>query len=105
MVDKFSVVLVDLDPTIGSEYNKTRPCVVVSPTDLNNVLGTVIIAPMTSVHRGWPFRPLVTGPKTKSELAIDQMRVIDKRRIRKTLGKLNSNDIEKVQSVIEDFFH
>lgn len=101
---RYDVVLVDLEPTIGSEYNKTRPCVVISPNDMNQALRTVMIAPLTSKIKNWKFRPLITGPKHKSELALDQIRVIDKTRIIKKLGSLNSNDQLTVYETLQEIF-
>ena len=104
MVNQFDVVLIDLNPTVGAEINKTRPCVVISPTDVNKYLKTVIIAPLTSTPRGWPFRPVVQGTKVKSEVAIDQMRTIDKKRIIKKLGQLTLAESKLVSSVVKEFF-
>ena len=103
MVSKFDVVLVNLDPSVGKEYQKIRPCVVVSPTDLNNKLGTVQIAPLMSAKRGWVFRPVVQN-KVESEVAIDQIRAINKTRIIRNLGHLSAEDAEKVQVVLEAFY-
>lgn len=104
MVNQFDVVLIDLNPTIGAEINKTRPCVVLSPNDVNKHLKTVIIAPLTSTTRGWPFRPVVQGAKVKSEVAIDQMRAIDKNRIIKKLGQLTTIESNLVASIVKEFF-
>ena len=104
VIQRYDLVLVNLDPTIGSEYKKTRPCVVVSPNDMNNALQTIIIAPLTSRIRGWKFRPLITGPKQESELALDQIKVIDKTRIIKKLGALNPNDQLAVYETLQEIF-
>lgn len=104
MVKRYDVVLVNLDPTVGSEYQKTRPCVVISPDDMNDALNTIIIAPLTSKRRGWIFRPLVTSTKAKSEVALDQMRAIDKQRVIKTLGSLSQDDQKKIYDVLSQFF-
>lgn len=104
MVNQFDVVLIDLNPTVGAEINKTRPCVVLSPNDVNQHLRTVIIAPLTSTLREWPFRPVVQGSKVKSEVAIDQMRAVDKNRIIKKLGQLTAIESNLVASVVKEFF-
>ncbi|GIU51496.1 mRNA interferase [Shewanella sairae] len=104
MVNQFDVVLIDLNPTVGAEINKTRPCVVISPDDVNKHLKTVIIAPLTSTPRGWSFRPVVQGSKVKSEVAIDQMRAIDKNRIIKKLGQLTQAESKVVSGVVREFF-
>lgn len=100
---RYDVVLVNLDPTVGAECQKTRPCVIVSPDDMNDKLQTVIIAPMTSTRRGWLFRPVVKG-KHESELALDQIRAIDKSRIVKNLGSLSPEDQTKVYSILKELF-
>ncbi len=102
MVKRYDVVLINLDPTVGAECQKTRPCVVVSPNDMNTSLNTIIIAPLTSTRRGWIFRPLVTGPKTKSEVALDQIRAVDKKRVIKKLGELSKKDQKSVYSILRE---
>lgn len=96
--------MIDLDPTVGAECKKKRPCVVISADDMNNALKTILIAPMTSTRRGWPFRPLITGPKRQSELALDQIRVVDKSRIIKIIGQLNPSDKESVYKITKELF-
>lgn len=103
MVKRYDVVLINLDPAQGMECKKKRPCVVISPDDMNSSLHTIVIAPMTSTLRGWMFRPLVTG-EHRSELALDQMRAVDKSRVIKTLGHLSELDQKAVYSVLKDFF-
>lgn len=102
MVGRYDVVLINLDPTVGAETQKTRPCVIVSPNDMNKALQTILIAPMTSTRRNWAFRPLITGPNTQSELALDQMRSVDKKRIIKHLGVLNQEDQQAVHAVLKE---
>ena len=104
MVRRYDVVLINLDPTVGAEAQKTRPCVVISSDDMNEALRTIIIAPMTSTIRGWKFRPLVSGPDNKSELAIDQLRTVDKSRVIKTLGHLTKADQNSVYEIINALF-
>lgn len=104
MLKQYDVVLVNLDPTVGSEYQKTRPCVVISPDDMNAALNTIIIAPLTSKRRGWAFRPLVKSTKKESEVALDQMRAIDKKRVINTLGSLSKKDRDKIYEVLSQFF-
>lgn len=102
MVKRYDVILINLDPTIGAEAKKTRPCVVVSPNDMNRALQTILIAPMTSTRRGWKFRPLITGPKNQSELALDQIRAVDKSRIIKSLGVLQIDDQNSVYAILKE---
>lgn len=101
---QFDVVVVDLNPTMGSEMKKVRPCVVVSPTDMNQALNTVIIAPMTEAKRGWKFRPIIVGPTKTSELALDQIRAIDKSRIGKVIGSISESEQEAVSNILSQMF-
>jgi len=86
---RFDVVLVDLDPTIGSEIRKRRPCVVVSPDDLNQALRTVIIAPMTSTRWSAPFRVPVRFQDRDGSVTLDQIRTVDRSRLVRRLGALD----------------
>lgn len=87
MVNQFDVYLVSLDPMQGSEIKKTRPCVVISPDDMNNHLKTVLIAPMTSTIRHYPTRVKTQFQGKKGEVVLDQMRAVDKTRLVKGLGR------------------
>jgi len=103
-MNQYDIVLVNLDPTIGSEIQKTRPCVIVSPDELNHNLQTIVVSPMTTTLRSYPTRvELKLNGKTGS-IAIDQIRTIDKVRIIKILGKLNKSEIREVKSVIKETF-
>lgn len=90
VMKRFEVHLVRLDPATGAETAKTRPCLIISPDEANEVLATVIIAPMTTVCRRWPTRVSVTFQGKKGEVALDQMRAVDKSRLVKRLGKLEA---------------
>jgi len=90
VIERFQIFLVQLDPAAGAETAKTRPCVVVSPDELNRAVSTVIIAPITTVCRGWPTRVAVTFQGKTGEIALDQIRAVDKTRLVKRLGKLDS---------------
>lgn len=85
-IQRFAVYQVNLDPTIGSEIAKSRPCVVVSPKEMNDHLNTVIVAPLTSTIKNWPSRIKARFAGKKGEIALDQMRAVDKRRLIKPLG-------------------
>lgn len=98
VVERFSIFLVRLDPTRGAETAKTRPCVIVSPDELNRAVATVIIAPMTTVRRGWPTRIPITFQNKTGEIALDQIRAVDKSRLVKRLGKL---DVETASAVLD----
>src|SRR5690554_899492 len=100
-IKQYDLVLVNLDPTLGSEMKKTRPCTVISPNEMNKHLQTIVIAPITSTSRDYPTRVSINQEKTKGWVVIDQIRTIDKRRIVKILGKLSKSEIEKVKNVIQ----
>ena len=104
MVKRGEVWLCALDPTVGSEIQKTRPCVVVSPDELNDRLRTVIVAPMTMGSRPAPFRVPVTFQGKKGLILPDQLRTIDKRRLAKKLGSLDAAIFNKVLEVLNSLF-
>jgi len=95
--NQYDIVLVNLDPTIGSEIKKTRPCVIISPNEMNYNIKTIIIAPMTSTSKSYPTRLKL---KNDSFIVLDQIKTIDKQRVIKYLDKLNSSDIQKLKSII-----
>lgn len=104
VIERFNIVLVRLDPTVGTETAKTRPCVVISPDELNRAIATVIIAPMTTVRRGWPTRVQVTFQGKTGEIALDQLRAVDKSRLVKRLGKLDSETADTVLNTLGELF-
>ena len=101
-INQYQIVLVNLDPTVGSEIKKTRPCVVISPNEMNKYLQTVIIAPMTSQSRRYPTRVEVRHNDKKGLIVIDQIRTIDKSRVIKVLDQLSSKEVDHVKSVIRE---
>ena len=101
---QYSIVLVNLDPTLGSEIQKTRPCVIVSPDEMNKYLNTIVIAPMTSSLKEYPTRIPVNYNGKKGMIAIDQIRTVDKKRIIKLLGKLKKTEIKMTKEVIKETF-
>lgn len=103
-VNQYQLVLVNLDPTLGSEIQKTRPCVIVSPNEINNNLKTVVIAPMTSTNRKYPTRVKVKHNNQEGWVVIDQIRAIDKIRIVKKLGSLTEKEISECKRVIRETF-
>jgi len=107
VTERFNVFLVRLDPTAGAETAKTRPGVVVSPDKLNRTVSTVIIAPMTTVRRGWPTRvniTFITFQDKTGEIALDQIRAVDKSRLVKQLGKLDSETAKSVLDALGELF-
>ena len=102
--ERFGIYLVKLDPTTGAETAKTRPCVIVSPDELNRSLATVIVAPMTTVRRGWPTRVQVAFQGRTGEIALDQIRAVDKTRLVKRLGKLEGSTAMVVLDSVGELF-
>lgn len=101
---RFDVHLVALDPATGAETAKTRPCVIVSPDEMNDALATVIIAPMTTVLRGWPTRIPVTFQRKHGEIALDQLRAVDKTRLVKKLGRIDRGSATTVTNTLGEMF-
>src|SRR4051812_2917898 len=98
------VVLVELDPTRGSEIRKTRPCLVVSPDELNHHLRTVIVAPMTTGGHAYPFRPACRFGGKEGRVALDQLRTVDRERLRKRLGTLTPTTLAEVFATLAELF-
>jgi mRNA interferase MazF len=103
-VSRFDVFLVTLDPTIGREIRKTRPCVVVSPDEMNHNIGTIIIAPMTTKGRRYPTRVDCTFQGVEGQVVLDQLRTVDKDRLVKKLGQLSPMTGERVLGVLAEMF-
>jgi len=101
---QYQIVLVNLDPTIGSEIKKTRPYVVISPDEMNKHLRTIIVAPMTTNSLKYPTRIEVKHEQKIGWIVIDQIRTIDNQRIIKILGRLSQPEVKKVKSVIKETF-
>jgi mRNA interferase MazF len=101
---QYSIVLVNLDPTIGSEIKKTRPCVIISPNEMNKYLSTIVLAPMTTNLKKYPTRVLVKHNGKKGMIAIDQIRTVDKTRIIRVFENLTTSEIEKCKDVIKETF-
>ncbi len=96
--------LVNLDPTVGSEIRKSRPCVIVSPPELNRYLRTVIVAPMTSKGFAAPFRVPVTHAGTKGLIVLDQLGAVDKMRLAKRLGTVSGRTVGTVLTKLQEVF-
>ena len=96
--------LVNLDPTVGSEIQKTRPCVVVSPPEMNAHLRTVMVAPMTSKGFAAPFRVPVAHAGTQGLVVLDQLRTVDKARLVKRLGSIAPETLSTVLATLQDVF-
>jgi mRNA interferase MazF len=104
VVNRFDVYLINLDPTVGSEIKKTRPCLVISPDEMNRNIRTVIVAPMTSAGKDYPTRVSCKFKKKKGQIVLDQIRTIDKTRLIKKLGSINPETQLEVISVLQRLF-
>ena len=102
VIKQYDVFLVSLDPTIGHEIKKSRPCVVISPDEMNKHISTVIIAPMTSQSREYPTRIPVRFMEKDGWIVLDQLRTVDKRRLIKKLGKMNIKIINNIKTIIRE---
>ena len=103
-VKQYQIVLVNLDPTLGSEIQKTRPCVIISPDEINDNLRTIVIAPMTSTSRKYPTRVKIKHNSQEGWVVIDQIRTIDKIRIVKKFDSLTAKEIRECKRVIRETF-
>ncbi|HZJ21556.1 MAG TPA: type II toxin-antitoxin system PemK/MazF family toxin [Pricia sp.] len=101
---QYTIVLVDLDPTVGSEIKKTRPCVIVSPNEMNKYLNTLVVAPMTTNLKKYPSRVLVNHNRKKGMVVLDQIRTVDKKRIIKVFDGLNKIEVQNCKKTIKEIF-
>jgi mRNA interferase MazF len=103
-VNRFDVFLVNLDPTLGHEIQKTRPCAIISPDEMNHNIGTVIIAPMTTKGRHYPTRVDCTFQGRAGNIVLDQIRTVDKGRLVKNLGHLSPSTGDRILEVLAEMF-
>lgn len=101
---QYQIVLVNLDPSFGSEMKKTRPSVIISPNEMNKFLQTIVIAPMTSSSKSYPTRIEVNHNNKKGWIVLDQIRTVDRQRIIKVLGNLTEKEIQKVKIILKETF-
>jgi mRNA interferase MazF len=101
---QYQIVLVNLDPTQGNEIKKTRPCVIISPNEMNKYLQTIVIAPMTTSSKSYPTRVEIKHNKTQSWVVLDQIRTVDRSRVIKNFDSLTEKEIIKVKSVIQETY-
>lgn len=104
VIERFGVYLVPLDPTVGAEMRKTRPCTVISPDELNAHLRTVIVAPLTSGERDVPYRVSSTFAGKRGQIALDQMRAVDKTRLVKRVGRLDESTARRLVKILLELF-
>ena len=103
-VSRFDVYMVRLDPTQGREIQKTRPCVVISPDEMNRHIGTVIVAPMTTKGRTYPTRIPLRFQRKSGEIVLDQVRTVDKTRLVRRLGRISDRATLEVLAVLREMF-
>jgi len=101
---RFEVYLVDLDPTVGSEIQKSRPCLVISPDDMNIHIATVIVAPMTTKGRDYPTRVYCQFQGKAGQIVLDRIRTVDKTRLARRLGNIDAEAQKQVLVVLADMF-
>lgn len=104
VVRRFDVFLINLDPTIGSEIQKTRPCVVISPDEMNRYIATVIVAPMTTKSRAYPTRIPCRFQGKDGQVVLDQIRTVDKTRLVRKLGQLSDEEQKAVLDTLSELF-
>ena len=101
---RFDVFLVNLDPTIGNEIQKTRPCVIVSPDEMNRNISTVIIAPMTTKGREYPTRVICQFQNKDGQIVLDQILTVDKSRLVKKIGQISQDEQREVLNILAEMF-
>jgi len=104
IMNRFDVFLISLDPTLGHEIKKTRPCLIISPNEMNNHISTVIIAPMTSKGRRYPTRINCKFQGVNGQIVLDQIRTVDKSRLVKKLGTISEKTKKEVLITISEMF-
>ncbi|MDB9473070.1 type II toxin-antitoxin system PemK/MazF family toxin [Dolichospermum circinale CS-537/03] len=104
VVNRFDVFLVNLDPTIGSEIKKTRPCLIISPNEINHHISTVIVAPMTTKGQPYPTRVTCQFQGKEGQIVLDQIRTIDKIRLVKLLGQITTEEQKAVLDILAEIF-
>lgn len=103
-IRQYEIFLVNLEPNLGREIKKTRPCVVISPDEMNKYLRTIVIAPMTTSSKNYPTRVEIKHDNKIGWVVLDQVRTIDKQRIIKNLGKLSKPEVSEVKSIIKETY-
>ncbi len=101
---QYEIVIVNLDPTIGSEIKKTRPCLVVSPEEMNRHLDTIVVCPITSASKNYPTRISFDLEGHENWIVVDQIRTIDKKRVTKSIGHLNLSVIIVLKEILRQAF-
>ncbi len=104
VINRFEVYLINLDPSGGSEIEKTRPCLVISPDEMNHYIKTVIVAPMTTKGRSYPTRVKCQFKGREGQIALDQIRTVDNNRLIRKLGRIEKRTADKVLTILNEMF-
>lgn len=104
VLNQYQFILVNLDPTIGSEIKKTRPCIVVSPNEINHNLRTIVVCPLTTKSKKYPTRIEINHNDKKGWIVVEQIRTIDKSRVVKTFDYLSPSKIKELKSILKETF-
>src|SRR5215210_812026 len=104
VIKRFDVYLINLNPTVGSKIQKTRPCLVISPDEMNRFIRTIIIAPMTTKSTSYPTRVACKFQRKQGQVVLDQIRTVDKTRLVRRLGKVDKQTRSEVLSVLSEMF-
>jgi mRNA interferase MazF len=104
VVNRFDVYLINLGPTVGAEIQKTRPCLIISPDEMNRHIRTVIVAPVTSATKEYPTRFNCSFKNKEGQIVLDQIRTIDKKRLIKRLGSIDAKTQLKIISILQQLF-
>lgn len=102
VMNQYDVYLVNLDPTVGHEIKKTRPCLIISPDEINNNISTIIIAPMTTKSHSYPTRIPVRFEGKNGWIVLDQIRTVDNIRLVKRLGKISKKEVLEVKKILKE---
>lgn len=103
-VKQFDIYLISLDPTVGHEINKTRPCVIISPNEMNRHISTVIVAPMTTKGKKYPTRVTCSFQGKRGQVVLDQIRTIDKERLVTKLGVISAQAQDNILKILQEMF-
>jgi len=102
VINQYEVFLINLDPTLGHEIQETRPCLIISPNEMNRTIQTIIIAPMTTKSHSYPTRVPLKFENKEGWIVLDQIRTVDRVRLIKKLGKIKQIEIEKTKSILQE---
>jgi len=102
VIAQYEVYLINLDPTVGHEIKKTRPCLIISPNEMNESIQTIIVAPMTTKSHPFPTRVPIVFEKKNGWIVLDQIRTVDRKGLIKRIGKINKKEIVLVKNILQE---